>query len=82
MTLMPGRDSTFGSTLADLLVDFTSDFLFVTGAFDCTDTGFAATLDEGLAAADFATGVAVFVGALVGDFTAFTLEDDTALPAD
>jgi hypothetical protein len=39
MSFTPGRDSTFGSILADLLVDFTSDFLFVTGAFDCTDTG-------------------------------------------
>ena len=69
MTLTPGRDSTFGSILADLLTDFTSDFLFVTGAFDCTDTGFAATLDEGLATADFATTVADFVGG----FAAFTL---------
>lgn len=75
MTLTPGRDSTFGSILADLLADFTSDFLFVTGAFDCTDTGFAATWDEGLATVDFATTVADFIG----NFAAFTF-DGAALP--
>ncbi|WP_231949310.1 hypothetical protein [Herminiimonas arsenitoxidans] len=74
MTLTPGRDSTFGSIFADLLADFTSDFLFVTGAFDCTDTGFAATLGESLAAGVFATTAALFVTALLDDVIAFVFE--------
>ena len=45
MTLTPGRDSTLASGFADL--DFNSDFFVVTGAFDCTDTGFA--LDKAFA---------------------------------
>ncbi|WP_230089446.1 MULTISPECIES: hypothetical protein [Oxalobacteraceae] len=74
MTLTPGRDSTFGSTFADLLADFTSDFLFVTGAFDCTDTGFAATLDETLAAGVFAAALVLAATALAwpADFAATT----------
>ncbi|WP_233588410.1 hypothetical protein [Herminiimonas sp. KBW02] len=72
MTLTPGRDSTFGSTFADLLADFTSDFLFVTGAFDCTDTGFAATLAAG-----------VFAAALLGELATLVLAATAfAWPAD
>nr|WP_238380028.1 hypothetical protein [Janthinobacterium sp. Marseille] len=66
MTFTPGRDSTFGSTFADLLAGLTSDFLFVTGAFDCTDTGFAATLGESLAAG-------VFAAALLGELVTLVL---------
>ncbi|MGZ5858515.1 MAG: hypothetical protein ACXWJK_14885, partial [Burkholderiaceae bacterium] len=41
-------------TSADFTADFDSDFLVVTGAFDCTGADFAATFGNGFTGADFA----------------------------
>jgi hypothetical protein len=79
ITFTPGLLSAFSAALTDLTDfasacladDFDSDFLFVTGAFDCTGADFAATFDNGFAFADFATedllsGLVVFLTATLG----------------
>ncbi len=79
ITFTPGRDSGAAATLVDLLVfasadltaDFDSDFLVVTGAFDCTGADFAATFGNvftgaGFAAADFGAGLAAVLAATLG----------------
>jgi hypothetical protein len=80
MTLTPGRDSTLVSTLLawlawlDLAAEgFATDFLFVTGAFDCTDTG-VAFFDAGfalVAATGAVLGAAFLATAVDGLFVTF-----------
>jgi hypothetical protein len=91
ITFTPGRVSgvaAFADLLdfasADFTADFDSDFLVVTGAFDCTGADFAATFgdvftDAGFAVVDFGTGLdaalAVTLGCALVDLTgaAFTV---------
>lgn len=76
MTLTPGRDSTFASTGAGLPAVFATDFLVVTGAFDCTDTG-VAFFDTGFAFT-FAIGAAFFAAVVEGLFV-FTFAEASLL---
>ncbi|MGZ3240666.1 MAG: hypothetical protein ACXWJK_09965, partial [Burkholderiaceae bacterium] len=78
ITFTPGRDSGTAATLADLpdftsagfTADFDSDFLVVTGAFDCTGADFAATFGNGFTGAfvatDFGAGLDVVLGVTLG----------------
>jgi hypothetical protein len=87
-----------GAVFDDLLFALGSDFLFVTGAFNCAETGFAAVLDKDFSVALVAVlvlaleavlsagpgpGLAiVLIDVLLFDCTAVSLEATLALPAD